>query len=401
MIDEVTNSFLVPGFQFSGIAGGIKKDRTRDLALIHSDVEATVAGVFTTNQVKAVPVLLDLERISSGRCQTVLINSGNANACTGARGLENARLLADLVADELNIDRKLVLVASTGVIGQQLPMDRIVKRIPKLVQELSPGGLTRLAEAIMTTDTVPKMAHEVVTVHGKDIRICGVAKGAGMIHPKMATMLSFIVSDVSIDTPTLDTLTRQGADKTFNRITIDGDTSTNDTLLALANGKGGNSLLKQSGDGVTRFQEALWAVMDRLSRKLVQDAEGATKFVEVIVKGAAREDDALTVAFSIARSPLVKTAFFGEDLNWGRILCAAGYSGVAIDPDRLDLSLDGVSVVKNGVGCGKEAEERATETMKNRSFTLTLDLHLGSACASACTSDLSFDYVKINGSYRT
>ena len=401
MIEEVTNSFFVPGFQFSGIASGIKKDRSRDLALIHSDVEATVAGVFTTNQVKAVPVLLDLERIPSGRCHTVLINSGNANACTGARGLENARLLADLVADELNIDRKLVLVASTGVIGQQLPMDRIVKRIPKLVQELSPRGLTRLAEAIMTTDTVPKLAHEIVTVDGKDIRICGVAKGAGMIHPKMATMLSFIVSDVSIDTVTLDTLTRQGADKTFNRITIDGDTSTNDTLLVLANGKGGNSLLKHSGDGVTRFQEGLWAVMDRLSRKLVQDAEGATKFVEVIVKGAPREDDALTVAFSIARSPLVKTAFFGEDLNWGRILCAAGYSGVAIDPERLDLSLDGISVVKNGVGCGKEAEERATQAMKNRSFTLTLDLHLGSAHASACTSDLSYDYVKINGSYRT
>ena len=401
MIEEFSPSCVVPGFRFSGIAGGIKKDRTKDLALIHSDVEATVAGVFTTNEVKAAPVLIDLEKIRPGRCQTILVNSGNANACTGQRGLENARLLADLVADELAIDPGLVLVASTGVIGQQLPMDRMVKRVPKLVQELSPHGLHHVAEAIMTTDTVPKVEHQVVTLGGRDIRICGVAKGAGMIHPKMATMLSFIMSDASIDRETLNGLTKQGADKTFNRITIDGDTSTNDMLLVLANGRGNNPPLKESGDAVNRFQEGLWAVMDRLSRKLVLDAEGATKFVEIIVRGALREEDALTVALSVARSPLVKTAFFGEDLNWGRILCAAGYAGVAMDPNRLDLFIDDIQIVKNGLGCGKEVEEKAGPVIKKPSFTVTLDMHLGEAGASACTSDLSHDYVTINGSYRT
>lgn len=391
----------MPGFRFSGISGGIKKDGARDLGLVHSATVATAAGVFTTNRVKAAPVLLDMERIRGGRCQAILVNSGNANACTGKRGSENARLLADLVADELDIDRELVLVASTGVIGQPLPMDRIVKKLPKLVQELSPHGVRTLAEAIMTTDTRPKIECETVTIDGRDVRICGVAKGVGMIHPRMATMLSFIVSDISIGQETLTGLTREGADRTFNRITVEGDTSTNDTLLVLANGRAGNPQLSHSCPPLARFQEKLWAVMDRLSKKLVEDAEGATKFVEILVRGSLGEDEALKVAFSIAHSPLVKTAFFGEDINWGRILCAAGYSGVAIDPDRVDLFLDDVPIVQHGLGCGKEAEERATKAMRKRSFTVTLDLHLGSAGASVFTSDLSYDYVRINGSYRT
>jgi glutamate N-acetyltransferase/amino-acid N-acetyltransferase len=253
----------------------------------------------------------------------------------------------------------------------------------------------------MTTDKVPKVEFDSLAIDGKDIRICGVAKGAGMIHPQMATMLSFIVSDVSIGRETLQSVTRNGAEKTFNRVTIDGDTSTNDTLLVLANGKGGSPPLKSSHPELSRFRERLWSLMDRLARKLVEDAEGATKFVEIVVKGATRERDALQVAFSIAHSPLVKTAFFGEDLNWGRILCAAGYSGVALDPDRLALAINDMAIVRNGVGCGKEAEEKATEAIRRRSFTLTLNLHLGDAEASACTSDLSEEYVRINGSYRS
>ncbi|NIO04242.1 MAG: bifunctional glutamate N-acetyltransferase/amino-acid acetyltransferase ArgJ [Proteobacteria bacterium] len=401
MTRERQNSYFVPGFRFSGISGGIKKDGARDLGLIQSDTIANVAGVFTTNRVKAAPVLLDMERIGSGRCRGILVNSGNANACTGERGLENARLLADLVADELGIDRELVLLASTGVIGQPLPMDRIVKKIPKLVQELSPYGISSLAEAIMTTDTRPKIEFETVTVGGRDIRLGGVAKGAGMIRPRMATMLSFIVSDVSIELDALRATTREGAGRTFNRITIDGDTSTNDTLLVLANGRADNFRIKASSPDLAPFQEKLWSVMDRLSKQLIEDAEGATKFVEIHVKGAQTEHDALQVAFSIAHSPLVKTAFFGEDLNWGRILCAAGYSGVTIEPNRLDLFLEGVRIVEDGVGCGKEAETQATEAIKKRSFTVTLDLHLGSEAASVVTSDLSYDYVKINGSYRS
>jgi glutamate N-acetyltransferase/amino-acid N-acetyltransferase len=401
MKENTENPYSVPGFQCSGISGGIKKDGTRDLGLIHSESEAAAAGVFTTNRVKAAPVLLDMERIRSGRCRAILVNSGNANACTGEKGFENARLLADLVADEIGIDRELVLVASTGVIGQPLPMDRVVKKIPKLVQELSVHGVNRLAEAIMTTDTRPKIAYETVAIDGRDFHICGVAKGAGMIHPRMATMLSFIMSDIAIGAETLAGLTREGADKSFNRITIDGDTSTNDTLLVLANGRAGNAKIENSCPALTRFQEKLWTVMDGLSKKLVEDAEGATKFVEILIKGAPTEQDALKVAFSIAHSPLVKTAFFGEDINWGRVLCAAGYSGMILDPDNLDLFLDDVPLVRKGLGCGKEAEERATEAMKKRSFIVTLNLNLGSVQASVYTSDLSYDYVRINGSYRS
>lgn len=401
MSEDKEKSFFVPGFQFSGISGGIKKNGARDFGLIHSDTEATAAGVFTTNQVKAAPVLLDMERIKRGKGQTILVNSGNANACTGEKGLENVRLLADLVAEELHIDPEVVLVASTGVIGQHLPMDRIVKKIPKLVQELSPQGVRSVAEAIMTTDTRPKIDYETVNIDGKEIRICGVAKGAGMIHPRMATMLSFVMSDVSIVQEVLAASTREGADKTFNRVTIDGDTSTNDTLLVLANGKGDNPTINSASPGLVRFQEKLWAVMGRLSKKLIEDAEGATKFVEIVVKGAPQEDDALKVAFSIAHSPLVKTAFFGQDINWGRVLCAAGYSGVTIDLSRLDLFVNDVPIVRKGCGCGKEAENRATEAMKKRSFVVTLDLHLGGAGVSVFTSDLSYDYVRINGSYRS
>ncbi|MBW2057366.1 MAG: bifunctional glutamate N-acetyltransferase/amino-acid acetyltransferase ArgJ [Deltaproteobacteria bacterium] len=402
MTEEREDLFLVPGFQFSGISGGIKKNGARDLGLIHSDTVSTAAGVFTTNRVKAAPVLLDMERIRQGRCQAILVNSGNANACTGKKGRENARLLADLVADELGISRDLVLVASTGVIGQPLPMDRVVKKLPKLVQELAPHGVKMLAEAMMTTDTRPKIDRETLAIDGGEIHICGVAKGVGMIHPRMATMLSFIVSDVSISQELLAALTREGAERTFNRVTVDGDTSTNDTLLVLANGRAGNRRIDRSSSSLSAlFQEKLWAVMDRLSKKLVEDGEGATKFVEILVRGAPEEEDALKVAFSIAHSPLVKTAFFGEDMNWGRILCAAGYSGVAIDPDSLDLFLDDVLIVQNGLGCGKEAEEKATEAMRKRSFTVTLDLHLGTAGASVFTSDLSYDYVRINGSYRS
>ncbi|NIQ39215.1 MAG: bifunctional glutamate N-acetyltransferase/amino-acid acetyltransferase ArgJ [Proteobacteria bacterium] len=401
MTGKKKNSYLIPGFQFSGISGGIKKDGARDLGLIHSDTIAAVSGVFTTNIVKAAPVLLDMERIREGRAQTILVNSGNANACTGKKGIENARLLTDLVADELEIDRDLVLVSSTGVIGQPLPMDRIVKKIPKAVQELSPHGINSLAEAIMTTDTRPKIEAETVSIDSKDVRICGVAKGAGMIHPRMATMLAFVVSDVSIESETLDAMTREGADRTFNRVTIDGDTSTNDTLLVLANGRGGNRLIKNSSPPGLLFREKLWAVMERLSKKLIEDAEGGTKCVEILVRRAPTERDALQVAFSIAHSPLVKTAFFGEDINWGRILCAAGYSGVVLDPGKMDLFLNDVQIVKNGVGCGKEAERQATMAMKKRSFTVTLELGLGAGEASVVTSDLSTDYVRINGSYRS
>jgi glutamate N-acetyltransferase/amino-acid N-acetyltransferase len=342
-----------------------------------------------------------MERIHGGRCQSILVNSGNANACTGKRGLENARLLADLVADELGIDRESVMVASTGVIGEHLPMDRVVKKIPKLVQELSGAGIKRLAEAIMTTDTHPKIEHEAVAIDGRDIHICGVAKGAGMIHPKMATMLAFFVSDIAIGRETLGRLTREGADRTFNRITIDGDTSTNDTLLVLANGAAGNRRIRKASSALAQFREKLWTSMDRLSRKLIKDAEGATKFVEILVRGAVKENDALKVAFSIAHSPLVKTAFFGEDINWGRILCAAGHSGVPIDSEKLDLFVDDIAIVQHGLGCGKEAEKRATEAMRRRSFSVILDLSLGGANASVFTSDLSYDYVRINGSYRT
>jgi len=393
--------FKVNGFLFSGISAGIKKDGKRDLGLIYSQVPAQVAGLFTTNAVKAAPVLMDRRRIKGGRCQALIVNSGNANACTGSEGLRDAKKVASLVAKGLGIKESFVLASSTGVIGVPLPVEKVEEGIPRLIETLSPDGWMKTVEAIMTTDTFPKVAGVTCRIKGKTVRICGMVKGAGMIRPNLATMLSFIVTDANIKAPLLQRILGELAEFSYNRITIDGETSTNDTVLLLANGMSGHPpITKIDRDGAL-FQAKLLRVCQNLAKSVVRDGEGATKFVEICMKGARDREDARRAAYAVAHSPLVKTAFFGMDANWGRILCALGHSGIRIDPNRIDVFFDRMPIVKNGMGVGGQLEEKAAEVIKNKSFKVTVHLHQGKSQFSVLTTDLSIDYVKINASYRS
>ena len=393
--------FKVPGFLFSGISAGIKKDGKRDLGLIYSEVPAHVAGLFTTNAVKAAPVQLDRKRIRGGLCQAVAVNSGNANACTGAEGMRDARAVSKWVAKGLGIGETLVMVSSTGVIGSPFPIKKFEEGIPQLINGLSPGGFMETVEAIMTTDTFPKVEVATCRIKGTRVKLCGMVKGAGMIRPNMATMLSFLVTDANVKTPLLQRMLEKGAQDSYHRITVDGETSTNDTVLLLANGKAGHpSIDRMNRDGEI-FQSMLSEVCQNLARSLVKDGEGATKLVEIEILGARNLEDAKAAAYAIAHSPLVKTAFFGEDANWGRILCALGHSGARIHPDRIDVFFDKAPIVKNGMGVGGRLEERAGEVIKKKSFKVTVDLHQGKSHFSVLTTDLSIEYVKINASYRS
>ena len=334
------SQFKVSGFLFSGISAGIKKDGKRDLGLIYSEVPAQVAGLFTTNAVKAAPVRLDMERMKRGLCQAIVVNSGNANACTGSQGLRDANRISSLVAGQLNIDERLVFPSSTGVIGSPLPMKKIEEEIPRLTDQLSSEGWMNTVEAMMTTDTFPKIEVATCRIRGKQVRLFGMVKGAGMIRPDLATMLSFLVTDACVKAPLLQRMLEKAAEVSYNRITIDGETSTNDTVLLLANGKAGHpSLNRMDRDGEV-FQSMLSKVCRRLAESVVKDGEGATKFIEILIRGARSIKEAKQAAYAVADSPLVKTAFFGEDANWGRILCALGYSGVHIDADRIDVFFD-------------------------------------------------------------
>ena len=393
--------FKVNGFLFSGISAGIKKDGKRDLGLIYSEVPAQVAGLFTTNAVKAAPVKLDIERMKKGLCQAIVVNSGNANACTGSQGLRDANRVSSLVAGQLKIDERLVFPSSTGVIGSPLPMKKIEKGIPRLTGQLSSEGWMNTVEAMMTTDTFPKVEVATCRIRGKQVRLCGMVKGAGMIRPDLATMLSFLVTDACIKAPLLQRMLGEAAEVSYNRITIDGETSTNDTVLLLANGKAGHpSLNRMDRDGEV-FQSMLSKVCRRLAESVVKDGEGATKFIEILIRGARSLKEAKQAAYAVAHSPLVKTAFFGEDANWGRILCALGYSGVHIDADRIDVFFDKTSIVKKGMGVGPRSEEKAGQILKKKSFKVIVDLHQSKSQFSILTTDLSLDYVKINASYRS
>jgi glutamate N-acetyltransferase/amino-acid N-acetyltransferase len=393
--------FKVNGFLFSGISAGIKKDGKRDLGLIYSDVPAQTAGLFTNNAVKAAPVLVDMERIRGGLCQAVVVNSGNANACTGAQGLRDARSISSLVAKGLGVEEKLVFAASTGVIGTPLPMRKIEKGIPKLIASLSPEGWMKTVEGIMTTDTFPKVEVATCRIKGGKVKLCGMVKGAGMIRPDLATMLSFLVTDASFGAPLLQQMLEKAAEESYHRITVDGETSTNDTVLLLANGKVGHPSSNRMGREGEVFQSMLSEVCQELAKSVVKDGEGTTKFIEVLVLGARSREDGKRAAFAIAHSPLVKTAFFGEDANWGRILCSLGHSGAQINPNRIDVFFDKIPVVKNGIGTGLRSEKRAGQILKRRSFKVTIDLHIGKSQFSVLTTDLSIDYVKINASYRS
>ena len=392
----------IKGFRFSAVEAAIKKPGRLDLALIESVQPATTAAVFTTNSVKAAPVLLCMERVAVCPIRALVVNSGNANACTGKQGMEDARETARLVARYLDIDEAEVLVASTGVIGVPLPMDRLTTALHPLVENLQEGvGLGDVAKAIMTTDTFPKIEARHGSADGKTYTIAGVAKGSGMIMPNMATMLAFIVTDAAVELEWLEQIFGATCDISFNSITVDGDTSTNDMALILANGVAGNEPLGPHSEGASEFVGILNEVLLSLAQQIVRDGEGATKFVTVTVTGALNDAQAKKAALAIANSSLVKTAFFGQDANWGRILAAVGYSGITVDQDRIDLFFDDVLMARNGVFAGGDAEKAGSAVLKQKEFTVTVDLKLGMGLAKVYTSDLSHEYVSINADYRT
>ncbi len=387
------------GFTACGMAAGIKKNGNLDLGMLVSDRPARVAAVFTKNRVQAAPVQLDRERVKSATARAVIVNAGNANCANGPQGRVAAEAMAASAARALNLPDDQVLVASTGVIGAPFPIQKVEAAMPALAGGLNPEGISDLARAIMTTDTRPKTGAREGSVDGVSYSIVGVAKGAGMIRPDMATMLCFICTDADISVADLQSALKRAVDGSFNRITIDGDTSTNDTVILMANGASG-ARIETNTDRIA-FQRLLDDLCMDLARQMVKDGEGVTKLVDLTVRGARSDEDARVIADTIAHSPLVKTAFFGEDANWGRIVAAAGRAGVFLDPERLDLYFDDVRMVKSGTGCGPDAEEKATGVLRKPEFSVALDLNLGQGTATMLTCDFSLDYVKINADYRS
>ena len=392
-------SLVVKGFKASAVAAGLRKESGLDLALIFSDTEAVAAGVFTQNKVKAAPVLLSQQNIRDGRVRAVIANSGNANASTGPEGLRAAERTVERVARELGIRPDEVLVASTGVIGAPLDTALIEGAIPELVRALTPEGIPRVAEAIMTTDSFPKIARFRGEAGGKPFEIVGIAKGAGMIMPQMATMLCFVLSDIAIEFDALRGAVTASVEPSFNRITVDGDTSTNDTVVVMANGRAANRAMR--GSDYESFTGGLAQVMGALATMIVRDGEGATKVVQIIIQGASTAAEAAAAARTIANSTLVKTAFYGQDPNWGRIMAALGRSGIQMQEARVDIWIDGVKIVEGGIGQGGDAERSASQRMANREFSVLVALHQGEHEDRILTCDLTHEYVTINAAYRT
>jgi len=393
---------IINGFSYAAARGGIRGKDRLDIGLIYCETPANAAGVFTTNRVKAAPVVLDMERLADGRAQGILVNSGIANACTGRQGYAAARATASLAADALGVPEEMMLVASTGVIGMQLDMANFQKVMSRLASDLTPDGYDRVARAMMTTDTVPKVSSKTVAIGNREVKFLGIAKGAGMIMPHMATMLCFVMTDAAVSTPVLKTMLANSNNRSFNRITVDGDTSTNDTVLILANGRAENEPVDEvHSDNFLKLQGALDDLLLDLALQMVKDGEGATKVVTIQVKGAKSDQEAEQAARTVANSSLVKTAFFGEDANWGRIIGALGRSGADFDPERVDIAFDDVLMVQDGLGQGAAAEERATRVLQQPRFTVSIDLKEGRGSCVFYTCDLSLDYVKINADYRT
>lgn len=391
----------IKDFAYSAVEAGIRQQGRLDLGLIFSRVPAIAAGLFTTNKVKAAPVLIDMDRMRTGRAQAILVNSGIANACTSTQGMDAALEIGVLAARALDVEEDMVQLSSTGVIGEQLDVSRFEKAMPSLVAGLADDGYDKVARAIMTTDTVPKTAGREIEIDGRVVKLFGMAKGSGMIMPNMATMLSFVMTDAVVFHPLLQEMLKKSVDKSFNRITVDGDTSTNDMVLVLANGAAGNSELRPDSVDTVLFQEALDDLLKNLALQIVADGEGANKLVTIRVVGAATDSEAEMAARTIANSPLVKTAFFGEDPNWGRIIGALGRSGAGFDQEKVDILFDDVRMVENGLGLWREAEKQAAAVLKNDRFTVTVDLKGGNGAAEFYTCDFSVDYVRINADYRS
>ncbi|MDZ4183719.1 MAG: bifunctional glutamate N-acetyltransferase/amino-acid acetyltransferase ArgJ [Desulfuromonadales bacterium] len=391
----------IKGFRFAACAAGIKKSGKLDLGLIVSSTPARCAAVYTTNKVVAAPIVITRDRLAAGYCQAILVNSGNANACTGAAGHDVALQTADLVAAQLQIPVETVAIASTGVIGQLLPLAPFATFLPPVVAALAEDRCADVAEAIRTTDAYPKIATAAGRSAGNLYNIVAIAKGAGMIHPNMATMLAFVMTDAQVAPDLLDAALRRAVDASFNSITVDRDTSTNDMVLLLANGASGGAEIQGNTPDGDAFAGNLAVVLLELAKLIVKDGEGATKVVEIEVRGGRDDAQARQAAMSVATSSLVKTAFFGEDANWGRIIAAVGYSGAEINPERVAISFGEIPVVRDGISTGVELEAQATAVLKQPEFKVTIDLHLGNGLGRYYTSDLTYDYVKCNASYRS
>ena len=399
----------VKGIKAAGISAQLKKSGKKDLALIYSEKKAVSAAVFTKNLVKAAPIILNMENIKNGNTQAIIVNSGNANSCTGETGLENAKKMTEFAANELGLKKEEILVQSTGIIGVQLDMKKIETGISKICKEISENGGNDAATAIMRTDTFTKQICAEIEIDGKTVTVAGMAKGSGMIHPNMATMLAFTVTDVNIEKSLLQKIFSEITDSTFNMISVDGDTSTNDMACVIANGASENKkIVDESSEGYSKFKEALYFVNQELAKLIAKDGEGATKLIEVAVTGAKSKKDAQKVAKSVITSSLFKAAVFGEDPNWGRILCAVGYSEAELIVDKINIFLGNdintlqkrVQVAKNGMGIEFD-NEKAVKILKNEKVEILIELNDGEFSSTAWGCDLSYDYVKINAEYHT
>lgn len=395
-----TSKVSVPGFLANGVSTGIKSGGQKDLGLIYSTVPARVAALFTKNTFKAAPVLIDAERIKRGTAQAIITNSGCANAATGKAGMADALAVSGAAARQLNIPEDHLLVCSTGVIGKRLPVKKIETGIGKLVKGLNEYGIEDAEEAMMTTDKYPKIAIRKGIVGAKDITICGIAKGAGMIEPNMATLLTYVMTDALIDAKALNTVFHQVIDSTFNAISVDGCMSTNDTAIILANGLAGNNPLERAQARLQRFRDMLTDVLAELACAVVKDGEGATKFITIVVEGAKSKSDARRVAYAVANSNLVKTACFGGDPNWGRIIAAVGSSGIPLEKEKVSLSIGNINVFSQDTPADI-SYAKLKEVFKGSNIEVRVGLGGGDKSYSVYTSDLSYDYVKINADYST
>lgn len=389
------------GFLAAGVKAGIKASGNHDVAVIYSTVPAATGAVFTQNKMCAAPVLVSRKVAAKPYAQAIVVNSGCANACTGEQGLKDAEAMQARAAELLGVENEAVYVCSTGVIGHFMPMDKLKAGIEAAVDAMDETGGESCAMAIQTTDTFIKHSAYEFEIGGKTAKIAGIAKGAGMIHPNMATMLTFLTTDAAIAPDVLKRAVKAAADKSFNMVVVDGDTSTNDSMIVLANGLAENEIiLSEEHPDYPVFFEALLACAQDLAKMIARDGEGATKFLEVNVTGAATWAEAKTAAMAIAKSPLVKTAFFGKDPNWGRIVCAAGYSGAQMEPDKVNLEIGGVRLVENGMNCNVPLES-LKDIMEQHDISMKIDLGAGSEEATVWTCDFSYEYVKINGEYHT
>lgn len=388
------------GFTAAGVKAGIKKSGNLDVAVIYTKTQAVVAGTFTQNKVAAAPVYVSKEVVATGTAHAIVANAGCANACTGQQGLDDAHKMAQIAADELGVNANDVIVGSTGVIGVSLPMDKLEAGIKDAVANLSADGSGNAGRAIITTDTHSKSVTCEFELSGKTVRMGAIAKGSGMIRPNMATMLCYITTDIAIDQALLQKAVSGCVEKSFNMISVDGDMSTNDMVIVLANGEANNAKITEENADYQIFFDKLMMLCTELAKQIAADGEGASKFLTINVKGAKSFADAKTVGMAIANSPLVKTAFFGEDPNWGRVICAVGYSGADMVPEKTVVKFGGITIFANGTGATYD-EKALAHVMKEKDIVIDIELNMGQEDATVWSCDLSYEYVKINGEYHT